>query len=268
MLNLLDNRVVNFETLVWRQGFPAWVPLSSVHGELMRAKNPSAQVEGSPGYAQSARCVECGKFYPLSELAEIKAMHVCAACKPVFLEKLGRGTPVGGVAGLWRNGGQLVIAKEAPLPDRCVKCNASAPGARLKRSLYWHHPALYLMILFPGLIFYAIVAVFVRKTATIHIGLCEEHRRKRRNAILIACSLLLGGVVVLILGIAATLDATKHSESGGWIVFAGVALIMSALFFAVFACRLVYPKKISDTHSFVAGVCEKYLALLPDWVER
>jgi hypothetical protein len=95
--------------------------------------------------------------------------------------------------GVWRDGIVLVMHKQAVLPDRCVKCNESVNGLRLKRKLSWHHPALYLMIFFPGLLFYAIVALIVRKTARIDVGICERHRSRRRIGIAVAWLIALLG---------------------------------------------------------------------------
>ena len=54
------------------------------------------------------------------------------------------GTPGTGV---WRDKATLIMSKDAQLPARCIKCNAPATGARLKKKLSWHHPAIYLLIL-------------------------------------------------------------------------------------------------------------------------
>ena len=40
-----------------------------------------------------------------------------------------------------------------------------------------------------ALLIYLIVAMVLRKTATIEVGLCDEHRAKRRRSILIAASM-------------------------------------------------------------------------------
>ena len=48
---------------------------------------------------------------------------------------------------LWRQGNVLVMRKGSQLPARCVKSNQPT-DRRLKRNLYWHHPAIYLTILF------------------------------------------------------------------------------------------------------------------------
>ena len=55
--------------------------------------------------------------------------------------------------GLYCKGRVLVMHKRAVLPDRCVKSNQPAEGRRLRRNLYWHHPAIYLTILISLLIY-------------------------------------------------------------------------------------------------------------------
>ena len=89
-----------------------------------------------------------------------------------------------GQRGLWRDGQILVMEKTAELPDRCVKSNRNADW-KLRRKLSWHHPALYLLIfvggVLPGIFLFAFVALIIRQTASIHIGLTDEWFTKRRR---------------------------------------------------------------------------------------
>src|SRR5690242_4311267 len=95
-----------------------------------------------------------------------------------------------------RAGDKLVIPHNAPLPDRCVKCNAPAHGFRLQRNLTWLHPA-YLLLLFGGLVIYAIVSAVVSKNAEIHVGVCPKHRRRRWQAIIGGWTLGLSGALLM-----------------------------------------------------------------------
>src|SRR5438445_9109093 len=81
-------------------------------------------------------------------------------------------------AGLWAQGDLLVMHKLAPLPDICLKSNLPSTR-RLKRSLSWHHPGYYFFILLHILI-YIIVALIVRKSATIYVPLTDEWFIRRR----------------------------------------------------------------------------------------
>ena len=97
--------------------------------------------------------------------------------------------PTHNVPTIWRSKSMLVMAKRAPLPQRCVKCNAPAQQT-LNRKLRWHHPALYLVI-FAGPLLYLILSLVLSKSATIHIGLCETHVATRKRDMLITCVLVL-----------------------------------------------------------------------------
>jgi hypothetical protein len=61
-------------------------------------------------------------------------------------------------AGVWRDQSKMVASKGANLPERCVKCKAPATGARLKKTLSWHHPLIFILA-FVALLIYLIVAI-------------------------------------------------------------------------------------------------------------
>jgi len=109
-------------------------------------------------------------------------------------------TPVVGTA-IHREGDSVVVpAAGAILPARCVRCNQPA-SQRLLRRLYWHHPALYLLILI-GVCFYVIPALIVRKKAVVEVGVCDQHHKRRRLGIAIGWL----GFFVSLLGMVATID--------------------------------------------------------------
>ena len=157
-------------------------------------------------------------------------------------------------AGIWRDGATLVMSKGAQLPDRRVKCNAFTNG-RLRRKFSWHHPAIYILIIVAWLI-YLIVAMIVRKRATVDLGFCEEHSAKRRTYIWIAWLLALGGVAGFVLAILAN-DSTP--------ALIGFLLLLTAVVFAVITTRVVYPSKIDDRFVWLKGVNAEYLNQLPSW---
>lgn len=166
--------------------------------------------------------------------------------------------------GLWRDGGTLVMEKTAVLPDRCVKSNQ--PTRRtLKRKLSWHHPALFLTIFLCGLIPYVIIALIVRKTATVHIGLSDEWFAKRRRATIIGWLLVLVGVVLFVAGF--SIDDKKGNVAAPLILF-GLVFGLLAAIFGLLAARMVFPKRITDRHVWINGVCREYLETLPPWDDR
>jgi hypothetical protein len=169
--------------------------------------------------------------------------------------------PVGGAVGFWRRGRELVVAKGSNFPARCVKCNAAAPGKRLKRRLYWHHPAIYLMILFPGLLIYAIVAVIVRQRATFDVSLCDQHRSRRLWTMLIAWFVFFASIGCFFL--AAAVDASLVPI----LVIAGIVGILAAIIGGVYGSRVVYAKKIDTQYAHMGGICPDFMAEYPDWPE-
>ncbi len=137
-----------------------------------------------------------------------------------------------------RNESGVVVAPHgAPWPDRCVKCNAPAEGIRVKQTVYWHPAWMYLLIL-PGLLIYAIVAMIERKTFTAEVGLCPKHNKQR--------NIMRAGVGLMLLAGVGSCGAGLSMEAGGLLVASVVSFVV-ALGCAVGARNLIRAKKI-DTH--------------------
>lgn len=158
-------------------------------------------------------------------------------------------------SGVWRDKGKLVVSQGAPLPNRCIKCNAPANGPKLKKKLSWHHPALYILVIV-GLLIYLIVAMFVRKSITLNLGLCEEHRAKHRRNVLVTWALILLGIT----GFPLTIITEDIN-----FMLAGIFLIFAGIIFGVVGVRLVSPSMINDKFAWLNGVNKDYLDDLPPW---
>jgi uncharacterized RDD family membrane protein YckC len=74
---LVASGAVRAETLVWRAGMAAWTPYGSLAGE-----------------GAGSACSHCGRAFPPEELMAYGDARVCAACKPVFLQKIKEGVPL------------------------------------------------------------------------------------------------------------------------------------------------------------------------------
>jgi len=200
------------------------------------------------------QCALCRGSFPQSDLLPIAAGSVCAGCKPRYLQLLKEGAPLG-TGRVGRSGQLLVMDKTAALPARCVRCNAPAPDRRLVRKLSWHHPLYYLLIL-PGLLIYAIVAVSVSQKARIEIGLCKAHQAKRQRAILTAWALFAGAIAMFIA--AAALE-------NAILVLPAVLLLLGSPIYGVITARTVAAHKIDKERVWLKGVCTEYLDELPSW---
>jgi hypothetical protein len=155
---------------------------------------------------------------------------------------------------IWRSKSVLVLTKQAPLPDRCVKCNAPT-NHKLKRNLRWHHPALYILIV-GGWLIYLILALVLSKRATVNVGLCETHAAARKRDLLITWTLVL-------MSFASFYFAAAAEETN--LFFVGVALFLAGVIYGIVKTRVVGPKKIDDHYVWLTGVDANYLAQFPEW---
>ena len=157
-------------------------------------------------------------------------------------------------AGVWRDKSTLVMSRDAVLPMRCVKCNVATSG-RLKRKMSWHHPALFILLLVAWLI-YLIVAMIVRKSATVELGICDLHRARRRSFILITWLAVVLGFAGIFLGLMA---------NEGTPALFGVFLLLAGIIFGLIAVRVTAPSRIDDQFVWLTGVNKDYLNQLPQW---
>jgi len=157
----------------------------------------------------------------------------------------------------WRSGDLLVVSHRSQLPDRCVRCNGTAAGFKKKLNLSWHPQLVYAAILL-GAIPYILFAVITQKRMTVLAGMCAEHRRRRRNGLLLGWLAVLGGIALLI--------GAAMAESGT-VALVSVACIVVALGYLIVMARVVVPKRISHEFAWLKGVSSEYLAVLPEFVE-
>jgi len=85
--SLHKQNIVVFDTPVWTEGMAEWVPFQD--STLF-----SGASAGRPAVTHT--CVECGRLFPESEMLRYDQAWVCAACKPVFFQRVKEGvTPKG-----------------------------------------------------------------------------------------------------------------------------------------------------------------------------
>jgi len=244
---LLQGGMIKPETLVWREGMANWQPLREVRNL------PGSSTQAAPPVG--AVCAECQRLFSPDEMVFLNHTWVCQQCKPLFLQRMMEGVaPVGGRGNLWREGRRLVARSDTPLPDRCVCCNAPANGYRLKRQLYWHPPAYFLLIVISILI-YVIVALIIRKRAVLHVGLCEQHRAKRKRVILFSWLSVFLGLIMIFVGFG----------THGGISLLGLLVLLGAAIYGVIAARIVAPTKIEKELVWLKGPGTEFLDTLPLW---
>jgi hypothetical protein len=156
----------------------------------------------------------------------------------------------------WRNQKILVMIPDTPLPPRCVKCNAPADEPTKIRKVYWHHPAIYLVILI-NIVIYAIVAAIVRRRARVAAGLCAAHKKRRRMAILITWTSFIAGVGLL------AWAAGDSTGNAGVFAAAAVAALLGSILAGVIAARVVYAQRIDKSFVWLKGCGAEFLDSLP-----
>jgi hypothetical protein len=215
------------------------------------------------GLMQMARpqCKKCGAPLAASGVARRTASPAPASppapsgSNPYAPPEVGLSAPQGdgGSSGVWRDGRFLVAAKNAALPNRCVKCNRPT-NFKLKKKYYWHPPAWYLLVLLNVLI-YALVALAVRKSAEVEVPLCEDHQRRRKTSMLMGALLPVVGIGACIFG----------GSSEGLIVI-GVGTTVLGLVWLVIANQLLVPNRIDENIIRLKGVSSEYLSILPPYL--
>lgn len=109
---LIAAGTINPETLVWREGLPNWQPLRQARPGVMPA--PAAApppAAPAPAGAGDVTCGECGKPFTRDNVIQYGNAFVCAACKPVFLQRLREGAAPAAASGGYVTEEQL-LARE------------------------------------------------------------------------------------------------------------------------------------------------------------
>lgn len=229
---------IHSETLVWKEGFADWTKFGSLNLEA-----------GGDG----TRCAECNVEFDPTEMVNVSGAWVCPGCKPRYVQKIIEGVPTG--MRFWRSGKRLMAPLNSTLPRRCVKCNEPTGDSQIKRTLYWHHPGIYLSLLV-SILLYVIIAVIFRKKAVINLSMCSTHRASRRKVILTSWLLVFLGVAAFVFGLI-------HESVWGMVL--GGVLFIGAIVYGVVRGRMVYATKITKESVWIGGCKPEFLAQFPEW---
>ena len=154
---------------------------------------------------------------------------------------------------IYRKGKVLVLPLDSALPHRCVKCNAPTASPMKSRTLYWHHPGIFALLLF-NVLFYLIGALIARKKAQVAPSLCAVHKRKR------LLYLSFSGLIAL-LGVGMLIGAINYDSNNAPVVASlGILLILVAILTSILGGRIVYASRITPEHLHLKGCGEDFLA--------
>lgn len=79
--------VIQPATLVWREGMQQWEPLANVRVPA----TPIPATDQPPVSPGQIICSECRKLVPAEETMQVGSATICAACKPIYVQKLREG---------------------------------------------------------------------------------------------------------------------------------------------------------------------------------
>jgi hypothetical protein len=159
-------------------------------------------------------------------------------------------------AGIYRDGKNLVVTRGAELPPICIRCGQAATGGFLRKKIYWHEPWLYILLL-PGVIWYIIAALIVRKRMDLAIPLCGEHKMRYQRIRLAAILMAIGSSIFVIISFFLPADYLAYA------IFAFFGLLLAALITWLIAGLLLRPKLIDASRGVFSGASEDFLSQLP-----
>ena len=244
--SLIIEGTVTTDTFVWRDGMSEWTPLAQARA----AKSNIVRSEDT----MSSTCTICGKQVGSENLIELMGKRVCADCKPMAVQSLREGASLPAKNHTaWREGKKVVAHSQTSLPARCFKCNHDVTTPPLTRKLYWH-PVGYYVLLFFNIIIYAIVAMIVRKRATLDVYLCDQHLQRRKYFLIGGWS---GAFLGLIMGFVAI------AFNIGWLGLMGIILFLGAIIAGVAGGQVVRTTRIKGDTVWLAGSGKEFLASLP-----
>jgi hypothetical protein len=167
----------------------------------------------------------------------------------------------------WREGPILIVPAQASLPARCVKCNAivgdERGSRRLTQKLAWHHPAIFLLIL-PGVLIYAIVALCLQKKAAVELSLCPIHNAKRTRWLIFTWVTVLIGLGTIVGGCAGGVGYAHNNDMWpAWRMLGGLLIAIIGGIVGIVGSRVLTPKRIDDRYAWLKGADPDFLSNFP-----
>ncbi len=94
----VETRIITPDTLVWNETLPQWQRYAEIMLDHPRDTVSQDAVPSSSIYFETTstkihpeRCSECGKSFERGDMIQIKGVWICAACKPIVVQRLKEG---------------------------------------------------------------------------------------------------------------------------------------------------------------------------------
>jgi hypothetical protein len=170
-----------------------------------------------------------------------------------------------GYDGLWRQRDVLVMHRDAKLPAICLKSGEPATEW-LPRHLQWAPPWIGWALFF-ALPVYIVLSMFMTRRALVLIGVSRDWAIRRRLRMLIAVGIIAAGAIVGIGGAFIAKLGTEYEVAFMLLPLGVFISLLIGLGYGEYACRLVWPQRISDQFIWLKGVHPDFLKRLPEWPE-
>jgi uncharacterized RDD family membrane protein YckC len=82
---------IQADTFIWREGMAYWRPYSEMKPTSLRVAAATPAPAAAPLSAGEAVCAECNGVFNIQDMIRHGNIHVCANCKPIFMQKLAEG---------------------------------------------------------------------------------------------------------------------------------------------------------------------------------
>lgn len=160
--------------------------------------------------------------------------------------------------GIFRNGKEVVVHRNASMPDNCVKCGEhlqgyNGVGGFARQKYRWHNPLVYIALISP--LIYAILSLVLSQKMTVDIPLCYKHleERKTNGSYLVGASIL-------------SVFAIFFFGSLGYVGFSFLlffAAIIGLPLAYEYTFKPLQASKIENDYIYLKGASEEYIRNLP-----
>ena len=158
--------------------------------------------------------------------------------------------------GIYRDAKNLIVTRGAELPLICVRCGQPATGGRLLKKFYWHERWIFLLLI-PGIIWYVIAALLMRKRMDLAVPLCAEHRMRYQNMRLASILMMIGSSIFVIASFFVSADNLIYP------MLAFFLLLLAGFITWLVAGLFLTPKFMDSSIGVFSGPGEQFLAQLP-----
>lgn len=98
--------------------------------------------------------------------------------------------------GVFTDGKNIIVSRGARFPNFCIKCGEPARTS-LQKTMYWH-PSWLAILIFLGLLPYAIAVLAVRTKMDLILPLCTLHQERYKNRRRVSLAILIASIGILL----------------------------------------------------------------------